>query len=219
MEAILCPPTVQRRIRTQGPIPRLRFGWSLPFWCSNVSTPFRFTILYWSVTSCNLINMCGGSVQTTWHIINHVHTAICFVTHFGLTRHHQANYTFIVQWNVFSILLHVHPLLDNVLVKKFLRTQMLGKQSVARLLSNRWGCVVHVVRAEQRWNNGVMQHVSKQRLGKHISAWAVTSAIIETVFSVGSVQSAYKRSECSDRVGSGQLRVSRKLEEWVQKNF
>jgi hypothetical protein len=40
---------------------------------------------------------------------------------------------------------------------------------------------------------------------------------IETVFSVGSVQGAYNRRE--DRIRSGQLQVSRKLEEWVQKNF
>jgi hypothetical protein len=58
-----------------------------------------------------------------------------------------------------------------------------------------------------------MQPVSKQRLGKHSSAKAVMLATTETVFSVGSVQSAYKRSECSDRVSSGQLRTSRKLEE------
>jgi hypothetical protein len=32
----------------------------------------------------------------------------------------------------------------------------------------------------------------------------LTSPTIETVFSVGSVQSAYKRSECSDRVKCGQ---------------
>jgi hypothetical protein len=38
-----------------------------------------------------------------------------------------------------------------------------------------------------------------------------------TVFAVGSVQSGYKRSECSDIV-HGQLRVSRKLKR-VQKNF
>jgi hypothetical protein len=30
--------------------------------------------------------------------------------------------------------------------------------------------VFYAVRAEQRWNNGVMQHVSKQRHGKHTSA-------------------------------------------------
>jgi hypothetical protein len=36
--------------------------------------------------------------------------------------------------------------------------------------NNRWGCVVYVVRAEQRWNNGVKQAVSTQRLGKHTSA-------------------------------------------------
>jgi hypothetical protein len=64
--------------------------------------------------------------------------------------------------------------------------------------NNRWGCVLYV-RAEQRWNNGVMQPVSKQWLGKHTSTLVVTSATIETVFSVGSVQSAYKRSVCSDK--------------------
>jgi hypothetical protein len=65
-----------------------------------------------------------------------------------------------------------------------------------------------------------MQPVSKQRLDKQTSAKAVTSTTTtETVFSVVSGQSAYKRSECSDRVSSGQLRVSRKLEERVQKNF
>jgi hypothetical protein len=30
--------------------------------------------------------------------------------------------------------------------------------------------VFYVARVEQRWNNGVMQPVSKQQLGKHISA-------------------------------------------------
>jgi hypothetical protein len=44
---------------------------------------------------------------------------------------------------------------------------------------------------------------------------AVTSSAIETVFSVGSVQSAYKRSECRRKFSSGHLRVSRKLEEGV----
>jgi hypothetical protein len=68
------------------------------------------------------------------------------------------------------ILLHVHPLLGNVLVKKFPRKQIFGKQSVARLRNNRWGYVFYVVRAKQRRNNGVMQPVSKQRLGKHTPA-------------------------------------------------
>jgi hypothetical protein len=68
---------------------------------------------------------------------------------------------------------------------------------------NRWGCVFYVVSAEQRWNNEVMQPVSKQRLGKHTSAFSVTSSTVETVFSVVSVRSAYKGSECSDRVSSG----------------
>jgi hypothetical protein len=31
--------------------------------------------------------------------------------------------------------------------------------------------VFYVVRAEQRWNNGLMQSVFKQRLGKHISSY------------------------------------------------
>jgi hypothetical protein len=68
------------------------------------------------------------------------------------------------------VFLHVHPLLGNVLVNKFPRRQILGKESVARLRNNRWGCVLYVVRAEQRWNNGVIRPVSKQRLGKHTSA-------------------------------------------------
>jgi hypothetical protein len=42
------------------------------------------------------------------------------------------------------ILLHVHPLLGNVLVNKFPRRQVLGKQSVARLRNNRGSCVFHV---------------------------------------------------------------------------
>jgi hypothetical protein len=37
----------------------------------------------------------------------------------------------------YCILLHVHPLLGNVLVNKFLRSQIRGKQSVARLCNNR----------------------------------------------------------------------------------
>jgi hypothetical protein len=42
---------------------------------------------------------------------------------------------------------------------------------------------------------------------------AVTSSAIEAVFSVGSMHSAYKGSECRGKISSGQLRVSRKLEE------
>jgi hypothetical protein len=41
----------------------------------------------------------------------------------------------------------------------------------------------------------------------------VTSSTIETVFSVRSVQSACKRSECSDRVSSGAVTSQSKLEE------
>jgi hypothetical protein len=37
----------------------------------------------------------------------------------------------------FFTLLHVHPLLGNVLVNKFPRRQILGKQSVARLRNNK----------------------------------------------------------------------------------
>jgi hypothetical protein len=47
-----------------------------------------------------------------------------------------------------------------------------------------------------------MQAVFKQRFCKHTPAYAVTSPTIETAFSVRSVQSAYKRSECSDRISS-----------------
>jgi hypothetical protein len=61
-----------------------------------------------------------------------------------------------------------------------------------------------------------MLSVSRQLLGKHISAYrtvlcnAVTSSMIETVFSVGSVQNAYKRNEFRSKFNSGQLRVSHK---------
>jgi hypothetical protein len=49
----------------------------------------------------------------------------------------------------------------------------------------------------QQYNNGVVQSVSRQRLGKHFSAFrtvpcnAVTSSTIRAVFSVESLQSAY----------------------------
>jgi hypothetical protein len=36
--------------------------------------------------------------------------------------------------------------------------------------NNRGSCVFCIVRAKQRWNNGVMQTVFKQRLSKHTSA-------------------------------------------------
>jgi hypothetical protein len=54
-----------------------------------------------------------------------------------------------------------------------------------------------------------MKSVSRQRLGKHISAYRtvicneVTSSIIKTVFSVESVQSAYKRSEFRSKLVQG----------------
>jgi hypothetical protein len=37
----------------------------------------------------------------------------------------------------YLVLLHVHPLLGNVLVNKFPRTQILGKESIVRLRNNR----------------------------------------------------------------------------------
>jgi hypothetical protein len=40
--------------------------------------------------------------------------------------------------------------------------------------------------------------------------YVMTSPIIETAFSMGSVQSAYKKSELTSQLSSGQLRVSRK---------
>jgi hypothetical protein len=64
-----------------------------------------------------------------------------------------------------------------------------------------------------------MQSISSQRLGKHISAYwsvifnALTSSSLEMAFSMGSVQSAYKSSEFTSKFSSGQLQVSRKLEE------
>jgi hypothetical protein len=100
------------------------------------------------------------------------------------------------------ILLYVRSLLGNVLVNKFPRKQILGNQSVASLRNNGWGCVFYIVRTQQRENNGIMQTLSEQQLGEYTCAQAVTSAAIETVFSMGSVQTAYKRSECSDRISS-----------------
>jgi hypothetical protein len=50
----------------------------------------------------------------------------------------------IFQRTNFNTLLHIHPLLVNVLVKKFPRRQILGKQSVVRLRNNRGSCVFHV---------------------------------------------------------------------------
>jgi hypothetical protein len=49
-----------------------------------------------------------------------------------------------------KILLHVHPLLGNVLVNRFPRRQILSKQCVARLRNNRGGCVFYVVRSKQQ---------------------------------------------------------------------
>jgi hypothetical protein len=43
------------------------------------------------------------------------------------------------------ILLHVHPLLGDVLINEFPRRQLLGKQSVARLRNNKGGCIFYVV--------------------------------------------------------------------------
>jgi hypothetical protein len=69
-----------------------------------------------------------------------------------------------------------------------------------------------------------MQFVSRQGFGKHISAYrtvlcnGVTSSTIETVFSVGSAHNACKGSEFRSKFSSGQLRVSCKLEEIVQKS-
>jgi hypothetical protein len=74
--------------------------------------------------------------------------------------------------------------------------------------NNIWETVFYVVCAKQQ-KNMVMQSVSRQRLGKHISADhtvlcnAVTSSTIHTVFSVGSVQSAYKRSEFRNKLVQG----------------
>jgi hypothetical protein len=64
----------------------------------------------------------------------------------------------------------------------------------------------------QQYNKGGLRYVTRQRLCKHISAYrtmlcnAVTSSTIRTVFSMGSVQSAYKRSEFVAR-SRGESRV------------
>jgi hypothetical protein len=64
-------------------------------------------------------------------------------------------------------MLHVHPLLGNVLVNELPRRQILDKQSVARLCRNRGGCVLRVVRSKQQLSS-VMQFVSKQSNCKHV---------------------------------------------------
>jgi hypothetical protein len=54
------------------------------------------------------------------------------------------------------VLLHAHPLLGSVLVNKFPRRPILGKQSVARLLNNSRGCVLYVVRSKQQQEQGCL---------------------------------------------------------------
>jgi uncharacterized membrane protein YfbV (UPF0208 family) len=69
-----------------------------------------------------------------------------------------------------SIMLHVQPLLGNVLVNKFPQIHILGKQAVVRLRNNSSNCAFYAVCTKQQQNNEVMQSVCKQRLGKQISA-------------------------------------------------
>jgi hypothetical protein len=67
-----------------------------------------------------------------------------------------------------------------------------------------------------------MQSVSRQRVGKHISAYrtvlcnAVTSTIMQTVFSMVSVQSAYKRTEIRSKLfqSSYELVLGRRIISW-----
>jgi hypothetical protein len=62
----------------------------------------------------------------------------------------------------------------------------------------------------RRINNGVMQPISRQRIGKHVPTATNTNTtialLLETVFSTPSVQSRYKEDNWSDPV-SCQLRV------------
>jgi hypothetical protein len=62
-----------------------------------------------------------------------------------------------------------------------------------------------------RIDNGVMQPVSRQRIGKHIPAamnsHTTIELLLETVFSTRSVQSGYKEEDWGDPV-SCKLRVS-----------
>jgi hypothetical protein len=54
------------------------------------------------------------------------------------------------------------------------------------------------------------EHVSPQQRrfnSESCVLYALTSPTIETVFSMGSVQSAYKRSEFASQLSSGQLQV------------
>jgi hypothetical protein len=95
-------------------------------------------------------------------------------------------------------MLYVYPLLGNMLLNKFLRRQILGKESVARLYNNRGDCVLYVVRAKQQQNNGVMQSVSKQQNCIHVYnnrcfPWGLCRALIREVNSdASSVQDSYE---------------------------
>jgi hypothetical protein len=95
---------------------------------------------------------------------------------------------YIVVIELSILLLHVHPLLGNVLVNDFPQRQILDKQSVARLRSSRGGRVFYVVRAKQQYNKGVMQSVSKQWKSKHVYnnrcfPWCLCRVLIREVYS------------------------------------
>jgi hypothetical protein len=81
------------------------------------------------------------------------------------------------------ILLHVHSLLGNVLINKFPRREILGKQSVAMLRNNKEGCVFYVVRATPNAVNGPMNSQS--------DTWHV--------FSVGSVPTIIRGSRITEK--------------------
>jgi hypothetical protein len=51
-------------------------------------------------------------------------------------------------------------LLGNGLVKEFPRTEILGKESIARLRNNRGGCVFYVIRATPSTSDGSMNSQS-----------------------------------------------------------
>jgi hypothetical protein len=63
---------------------------------------------------------------------------------------------------------------------------------------------VQTLLCDKRINNGVMQPVSRQRIGRHVPAAMNTQTIIEllleTVFSIQSVQSGYKEDNWGDPV-------------------
>jgi hypothetical protein len=68
-----------------------------------------------------------------------------------------------------------------------------------RPVTERWLQTAAVARNRpQQWNNGVMQPISKQQIGKHAST--TTELLLETVFSIRSVKNGYKEDNWGNPV-------------------